>query len=356
MGTCTDEEYEYLENKHYDTETFQYSYEASKKQIMVQGVYIGNTSPLVANIKTQSYSVIQYADNGIVTGLYDNTHEIPILVDNGSTLNIMPTYYYEKAYYLHHLPKERETRTIHMGNRAVQTHFWIDIPVNIPGRMLQLKLLVCDTQAKVGILSKMALEQLQMWQDYSSNTIYIKQTALPIHAVHDIELLLNRETVVELIADHNAHFKNSKLIQGMGIVWVWSNDSCKNLQPIAATFYNDKTIASFHNTTGVTQCFSKGALVGVLDMRSKDGGMTNFELEIPIDDEGNLVLYAHTFASSLEPTKLANEDPLLQAQIKIDVEENPKEHLNNAQSPTEDPYPWLDTDDLRRNMTNEDIL
>ena len=84
--------------------------------------------------------------------------------------------------------------------------------------------------------------------------------------------------------------------------------------------------------------------------------MTNFELEIPIDDEGNLVLYAHTFASSLEPTKLANEDPLLQAQIKIDVEENPKEHLNNAQSPTEDPYPWLDTDDLRRNMTNEDIL
>ena len=39
-------------------------------------------------------------------------------------------------------------------------------------------------------------------------------------------------------------------------------------------------------------------------MRSKDGGMTNFEWEIPIYDEGNLVLYANTFASSLEPTKL----------------------------------------------------
>ena len=83
------------------------------------GGYIGNTSPLVADIKTQLYSVIQYADDRTVTGLYDNTYEILILVDNGSTLNIMPTYYYEKAYYLHHLPKENaEAQTIHTGNGA----------------------------------------------------------------------------------------------------------------------------------------------------------------------------------------------------------------------------------------------
>ena len=49
-------------------------------------------------------------------------------------------------------------------------------------------------------------------------------------------------------------------------------------------------------------------------MRSKDGGMTNFEWDIPTDDDGNLVLYVHTFVSSLEPTKLANEDPMLQAE------------------------------------------
>ena len=62
-------------------------------------------------------------------------------------------------------------------------------------------------------------------------------------------------------------------------------------------------------------------------MRSKDGGMTNFEWDILTDDEGNLVLYAHTFASTLEPTKLANEDPLLQADTKIEVSKEPKEHL-----------------------------
>ena len=52
-------------------------------------------------------------------------------------------------------------------------------------------------------------------------------------------------------------------------------------------FNNDKTLITFENTTGQTQYISKGAKVTVLDIRSKDGGMTNFEWDIPIDDEGN---------------------------------------------------------------------
>ena len=84
-------------------------------------------------------------------------------------------------------------------------------------------------------------------------------------------------------------------------------------------------------------------------MHSKDGGMTNFEWDMPTDDEGNLVLYTHTFASSLEPTKLANEDPMLQAETQITVSQTPNKH-------TEDPYQWLDVDDPRRKMTDEEIL
>ena len=74
---------------------------------------------------------------------------------------------------------------------------------------------------------------------------------------------------------------------------------------IVATFHDDKTLITFENTTGHTQHISKGAKVAILDMRSKDGGMTNFKWDIPTDNEGNLVLYAHTFASTLEPMKLA---------------------------------------------------
>ena len=303
-GMC-DNEYESLEQAVNDVETFQYSHETSTKHVLVQGVYVGSASPLIADIKTQPYSMLTYLDNGMMTGTYDNTHDIPIYIDNGSTLNIMPTHFYDKAYYLHHLPKApTAAKKILTGNGPVKTHFWIDVLLNVQGCMIQLKLLVCDTQAQTGILlSKMALEQLQTWQDYSNNTLYVKQTAIPLHAIQNIELLPNRKTTIEVIADKTNELHYKDIIGGQGIVWVWSNDSSKPLQPIVATFHNDKTLITFENTTGQTQYITKGALVAILDMRSKDGGMMNFEWDIPTDDEGNLVQYAHTFASSLETYK-----------------------------------------------------
>ena len=353
-GMC-DNEYESLEQAVNDVETFQYSHKASTKHVLVQGVYVGSASPLIADIKTQPYSMLTYMDDGMMTGTYDNTHDIPIYIDNGLTLNIMPTHFYDNAYYLHHLPKApTAAKTIQTGNGPVKTHFWIDILLNVQGCMIQFKLLVCDTQAQTGILlSKMALEQLQTWQDYSNNTLYVKQTAIPLHAIQNIELLPDRKTTIEVIADRTNELQYKDLIEGQGIVWVWSNNSSKPLQPIVATFHNDKTLITFENTTGQTQYISKGAKVTVLDMHSKDGGMTNFEWDIPTDDEGNLVLYVHTFASSLKPTKLANEDPVLQAETKLTVSQTPNKHTVETDN-TEDPYPWLDSDDPRRKMTDEE--
>ena len=253
-GMC-DKQHESLEQGNIDGETFHYSHETSAKHVLVQGVYVGSASPLIANIKTQPYSVLTYMDDGMLTGTYDNTHDIPIYVDNGLTLNIMPTHFYDNAYYLHHLPKaQAANQMIHTGNGPVKTHFWIDILLNVQGCMLQFKLLVCDTQAQTGILlSKMTLEQLQTWQDYSTNTLYIKQTAIPLHAIQNIELLPNRKTTIEVIADRTNELQHKDLIQGQSIVWVWSNDSSKPLQPIVSMFHNDKTLITFENTTGQMQ-------------------------------------------------------------------------------------------------------
>ena len=143
-----------------------------------------------------------------------------------------------------------------------------------------------------------------------------KYTAIPLHATQDIELLPDHKTTIQLVADRTNDLQYKQLIQGQGIVWVWSNDSSKPLQPIVSTFYNDKTLVTFHNMTGQTQYITKGAKVAILDMRSKDGGMTNFEWDIPTDDDGNLVIYAHTFASTLEPTKLATKTLYCRQKLK----------------------------------------
>ena len=151
-GMC-DNGYESLEQAVNDVETFQYSHEISTKHVLVKGVYVGSASPLIADIKTQPYSMLTYLDDGMMTGTYDNTHDIPIYIDNGSTLNIMPTHFYDNAYHWHHLLKApTAAKTIHTGNGPVKTHFWIDILLNVQECMIQFKLLVCDTQAQTGIL------------------------------------------------------------------------------------------------------------------------------------------------------------------------------------------------------------
>ena len=106
-GMC-DNKYESLEQGIIDFETFQYAHETSTKHVLVQGVYIGSASPLIADIKTQPYSILTYMDDSMMTGTYDNMHDIPIYIDNGPTLNIMPTHFYDKAYYLHHLRKHQQ--------------------------------------------------------------------------------------------------------------------------------------------------------------------------------------------------------------------------------------------------------
>ena len=172
----------YLDAALTDTETFSYGHYNRPKQVMVQAVYIGNYARICADIKGEAYSLINYAQDGSLEGIYDDTYTIPMYVDNGTTVNLMPTKFYEKATYLHHLPKHSaEGEVIRTGNGTIKAHFWTDIQVNIQGCLLQLKILVCDTQTPIGILiSKMTLEQLQTWQDYSTSSLYIKQTVVPL--------------------------------------------------------------------------------------------------------------------------------------------------------------------------------
>ena len=181
----------------------------------------------------------------------------------------MPITYYEQATFLHHLPKYDATgETIHTGNGNIAAHFWTDIQVNIQGCLIQLKVLVCDTQARTGILlSRMALEQLQTWQDYGSNTMYIKQTAIPLFATQRHEILPGHKVVIKGVLDQSMQdIYRSYYIQGEGICWIWSNDSSKPAQPVVSTFVKDKTLITFQNMSGSTQIINKGACIGILDM------------------------------------------------------------------------------------------
>ena len=102
---------------------------------------------------------------------------------------------------------------------------------------------------------------------------------------------------------------------------------------MVSTFVKDKTLITFQNMSGSTQIIDKGACIGILGMRSKDGTMDSFFWEFPSDDDGNLVSYVHIFANSLNPTKLAKENSHAQADTCLKISCEPKEHLVNTSRP-----------------------
>ena len=66
------------------------------------------------------------------------------------------------------------------------------------------------------------------------------------------------------------------------------------------------------------------------------------------------MLYAHTFANSLDTTRLAKENEQSKVDTCIAILQQPQNHEANKQT-SDDEYPWLDKDDLRRSMTDKEI-
>ena len=89
----------YFDDSITDTETFSYGHYDGPKQIMVQAVYLGNYSQLCADIKGEGYSMIDYDPDGSLEGIYDNTYKIPMFVDNGTTVNLMPRPFMNKLHF-----------------------------------------------------------------------------------------------------------------------------------------------------------------------------------------------------------------------------------------------------------------
>ena len=85
--------------------------------------------------------------------------------------------------------------------------------------------------------------------------------------------------------------------------------------------------------------------------------MADVQWLIPVNREGDYIVYGHTatFGSAIERQFLADEDGMKQKNNRLDYVDKPIIDPKPVHK-TEDPYPWLDKEDPRRQMTDRDIL
>ena len=348
----------------HDGETFSYDYENDKETLapMVEAACLDIEQANKVTFADNVYGKIKYDTRGSLTAKYETsfnktTLEIPVVIDNGASINITPKWFYDKHRCLHVLPKTTENLPpITTGNGLIKSYFWIDLPITIQGIYMQLKTLVCGSVASHGLLlSRMSLDQMQAIQLYNKREILLRQSAFPLYSEKHIEIPAGKSYKMLARVDTGTLRFN---IQGKGVAWIHTNTLGYPLQPVVTDYIASKTMITYHNNTETKQTISKGRLIGYLDLRSKDGSLAELQWLIPLGKSTNdYVFYGHTaFASALAEQFLAQETEQQKNQNKFQVRSKPIKVENYPKQGNNDPYPWLDADDKRRNLTDEELI
>ena len=197
------------------------------------------------------------------------------------------------------------------------------------------------------------MAQLSAWQDYTSHKLYVQQISIPLTVQNNVCILPGMTGVVSLtLRPNKTSFTPRHTIIGKGIAYVKPLDPDLPLRPIEIEFENNHCCIEIHNTSNSTVEFLYGQEMAYFDARSKGLVQTNNSKHFPIDQ----YLHDRMTPATLSPSPLAYEKPIHPTEILriTTCTELPADDTNKSTS--DDKYPWLDLDDIRRNMTDKEIL
>ena len=213
---------------------------------------------------------------------------------------------------------------------------------------------MCDSECPYDlILGQTSMVQLSAWQDYAAHKLYLQQILIPLTVRNNIRILPGKTGVVSLtLRPNKTSFTPSHTIIGKGVAYVKPLDPNLPLRPIEIEFENNCCCIEIHNTSNSTVEFLYGQEMAYFDARSKGLVQTNNSKHFPIDQ----YLHDRMTPATLSPSPLAYEKLIHPAEMPriTTCTELPADDRNKSTS--DDKYPWLDPDDIRRNMTDKEIL
>ena len=179
--------------------------------------------------------------------LMDNT-PIQVFIDNGATPSILPLSTYSKHLILQKYPKTKSTTAIHTGGGTIKPHFWIELPLKLENQIIQIKVLVCDSECPYNILiGRTSLAHLSAWQDYATNKtlhttkLYIQQISIPIVAKNNVKILPGCTGIASAaLKTGKSTFTPRNTIMGKGVAYVRPFDKTLPLRPIEIKLENNK--------------------------------------------------------------------------------------------------------------------
>ena len=241
------------------TKSYQISSEMDIKT-MPHAMYFSGNPETVTKIIHVPYQTVQYVEKGMFPAQLNDDTPIQVFIDNGAKPSILPLSTYNKHPVLQKYLKTKSTTPIHTGGGTIESHIWIELPLKLENQVIQIKVLVCDSECPYDILiGRTSLAHLSAWQDYTTNSV-------PIVAKNNVRILLGCIGIVSAaLKTGKTTFTPRNTIMGKGITNVRPFYSTLPLRPIEVKLENNKCCLEIYNSSDSTVEFTFGKEIGYFD-------------------------------------------------------------------------------------------
>ena len=258
-----------------------------------------------------------------------------ILLDTGASKCYMSRAYFERTKMLHGLPRLKSTiKCLRVGDgNEVNAHFVIPILIKIAGHKFEIYALVSEIQSTIDLVLGMKnMHELEGELSPRNSEFRLLNRAVPLFTLENFSLKPGCKRFVKCIAPFPVN------LSGLAIIKIALGQRTVTVQ---CKLQNNLGILDMVNTSKTTMLFSTDTALGIVDIRSlgfyniRHATLQyNLSKQLP---QYNKIVVKH--ADQVRSNHASKHD------------KHVKQHKHAA-----DPYPWLDSQDPRRSMTDEEIL
>ena len=279
--------------------------------------------------------------------IYSNCHThgqfvgggtLDILLDTGASKSYMSKAFYMRHPHLHKYPKFNSTvRNLQVGNgELVDTLFVIPFVFKVGRHLFEVYTLVSEIQQNMDIILGVK-NMFEIEGEISCRTSQFKflNRSLPIFPLSTHRIKIGAKAYVK------AKIPFIERLSGHAIIKLLYKGS---LGTMKIRLVDNLTIIQIINNTASSMYLSPEESIGIVDLRSL--GYYNIRPQVM---HFNLT-GAHNLFSKW------NLDLRFEEHFTKIFTQNVRYRKREVASKQQDPYPWLDEDDPRRKMTDEEIL
>ena len=328
-------------------------------------------------------------DGEATAHLLDDT-PIPVktLIDSGASRPILSRHFYDKHPFLHTYPRYKiPPRGMVIGNDTVlPCDEAIAIMVKFSGHVFHMICYLMEVSKDYGLyIGQKAMYELEGGADFRNLSFHFLMRSLNLYAGDTIKIKPGQTKVVPMCLDTHAIMRDMNLGEKRRLdIDLYSRKNEKvmvNLkterkdrlvQTLPAVMSKGTIFLTAVNNTDIEWKINRYQMMGSLDCRSLGYfHISRHSLQRIMSDNANFlndretVEYFNILMEDHKNVMKFAQETVLQRQ-KMEAERNTqlksrqskgkKDFNDSNMSEDNDPYPWLDKDDPRRNMTNRECL